>query len=421
MTTAAQLKPSKMLFLTPQLPYPPNSGGVIKSYHLVAHIAKHWSVTLACLIKGDDDTTMLKRHMPNLAIVSAPINIARTPINFLLSCIKGVPLTIFRNHHQRFKAQVAQLIDEHDIVVVDHYLMYQYIPKNYQGRVVLHQHNAEFMIWQRMAEQTVNVIKRKLLTFEAKRIAAYEATICQQADAILAAPNDQQALLGLSEASADLAAKFYPTYHLGDESNLYLPPLTYSNSEEKLLFVGTLSWQANLDGLLWFIKHVWPQIKLKRPKASFTIVGGHSEAIGRQILALDSQIKLAGFVKDLEPYFQTHRVFVAPLNFGSGIKVKVVSAMYRGMPLVTTSVGAEGLDVEHGQHLLIGDTPESFAQQVLTLLNTPVAWRRLAQQSRQLMASKYTWQVVYKHFDMAVTGSKAVTLENDSVTTMAVD
>jgi glycosyltransferase involved in cell wall biosynthesis len=216
----------KVLFLTPQLPYPPISGGVIKSHKLLSFLVEHYQVGVACLLKSEADEQNLpifKATLPQVPVYSLPLSLARTPLNFALSCLAGVPLTIYRNRAAAFKQYVDSVVNDYDVIFVDHYLMAQYVPKHFSGRVVVHQHNAEFLIWSRMAEQTTNWLKKSILHFESRRIKNYEVAMCARADAVLAAPNDQQALL---EAGA-VGDRFFDTYHLGDEENLDCPALEF--------------------------------------------------------------------------------------------------------------------------------------------------------------------------------------------------
>ncbi|MFT4925815.1 MAG: glycosyltransferase involved in cell wall biosynthesis [Phenylobacterium sp.] len=386
----------KILFLTPQLPYPPISGGVIKSFKLVELLTREYQLTLACLLKSAEDENNLAEFNDTALLgnaVTYPLNIPRTPMNFAKSCMAGLPLTIYRNKSREFAATIAAMAVDFELIFVDHYLMYQYIPDDYQGRVVVHQHNAEFVIWQRMAVQTRNPIKKALLYFEASRIRRYEVAMCSRVHRVLAAPNDQQALADAGSPNHH----FLDTYHLGDEENLSLPAIDYQHTQMKLLFIGTLTWEANVDGLLWFLRDSWPLIKQACPEASFTVVGKHSEALAKQLLQLAPEIDLLGFVDDLEVLYQTHRVFVAPLRFGSGIKVKVVNGLYRGIPTVTTNVGAEGMRVQSGEHLMVADSANDFAQGVITLLRHEADWQRLSVQSRQHMREHYSWDVVFKN------------------------
>lgn len=393
----------KLLFLTPQLPYPPISGGVIKSFKLVEFLSSEYQLTLACLLKSTTDENnlvTLEKVVSLDTVVTQSLNIARTPINFIKSCLATIPLTIYRNRSAEFKAKISAIADDYEMILVDHYLMSQYIPANYQGRVVVHQHNAEFVIWSRMAEQTAGLLKKCLLRFEAARIRRFEVAMCRQVDRVLAAPNDQAALAAYGVP----IDKFVDTYHLGDEENLTLPALQFSQTGMNILFVGTLSWEANLDGLIWFLSDVWPQIKQACPEARFTIVGKLTEGLSQKLLALAPELNLPGFVDNLETVYQNHRVFVAPLRFGSGIKVKVVNGLYRGMPTVTTSVGAEGLKLTNGEHLCIADDGLAFADSVVSLLNNETLWQQLSEQSRTHMQQHFSWRVVFDNVQRSLLG-----------------
>ena len=395
----------KLLFLTPQLPYPPKSGGVIKSFHLMNYLADHFQLTLACLLKNNESIGDLQQLKPELSIISAPVNIPRNGVNWLKSLASGVPLSIYRNTCEELEDKLLSVWASHELLFVDHYLMYQYVPKDFAGRVVVHQHNAEFVMWQRMAEQTANWLKRWVIEYEAVRIFAYEKHMCEAVDAVLAAPNDAKALMDAGATGVN----FVDTYHLGDEGALHMPALDFEQTQMRLLYVGTLSWQANLDGLLWFLKQVWPLLLTVFPSLGFSIVGAYDDKIKKQLKDLAPSIELLGFVDDLEPLYRTHRVYVAPLLFGSGIKVKVVNGLYRGIPTVTTDVGAEGLAVIDGEHILIANVAAVFAAHIRSLLTDEQLWLQLSRSSRQLMASRYTWQQVFALVDEAL----AVNLQGD--------
>lgn len=393
----------KVLFLTPQLPYPPVSGGVIKSHKLLMFMAEHYQLALCCLIKSDSDRqnlAALEKRISPVPVYSLALNIQRTPLNFAKSCLAAIPLTIYRNRNNDFAAHINAVADQYDVIFVDHYLMFQYVPKNYQGRVVVHQHNAEFVIWSRMAEQSRNQLKKAVLAFESGRIKRYEVAMCNKADAVLAAPNDQQAL---TQAGVR-GEHFYDTYHLGDEQNLFFPELQFNQSQPKILFIGTLSWEANVDGLEWFLSECWSEVKTRFPGVTFTIAGKHDDILAGRLRKLAPDIEMPGFVDDLEALYREHRVFVAPLRFGSGIKVKVVNGLYRGIPTVTTSVGAEGLELNHGEHLYIEDDAAGFATAVVTLLKEQTLWQQFSRQSRLQMQALYTWDVVFQQVKRSLSG-----------------
>jgi glycosyltransferase involved in cell wall biosynthesis len=379
-----------ILFLTPELPYPPFSGGRIKSWKLVEFFAKHYRLTVACALKGDDACHVAAfRERARLAeFISEPVDIARSAKALLGSYALGIPLNVYRTHSNTLRRRIGNIAHHYDAIFCDHYEVFQYLPPDYRGQVILHQHNAYFLMWRRYAQTGANPALRLASYMEYLRVRRYELRACRRADLVFASPNDIDTLV---EAGAD-RGKCRVTYHLGDESTLNQPPLDYAATQPDLLYVGTLTWEANVDGLLWFLAEVWPRVKQQQPDARFRIVGKNPDARLLKAASGDDAVEFLGFVEDLEPLFQSSRVFVAPLRFGAGIKVKVLSGLGRGIPTVTTSVGSEGLAAEHMRHAAITDTAPDMAAALHTLLNDPAQWDAMARASRALVLEKYTWE-----------------------------
>ncbi|KXJ61150.1 MAG: hypothetical protein AXW14_10055 [Alteromonas sp. Nap_26] len=388
----------RLLFLTPKLPFPPISGSSIKSFRVLEHLSQLHDVSIGCFLTNEEDernTESLTALISNIDVFHSFLNIPRTPKNLFKSYFANIPLTIYRNRSKAFRALVEERAYNYDVIFVDHYLMYQYVPKSYQGRVVVHQHNAEHVMWFRYAGLTSNIIKKLAIYFEALRIKRYEIDMCRVANKVLTAPNDK---IALTKAGASVQ-KFIDTYHLGNESSLTAPEMVFEDTSVSILFIGTLTWEANVDGLIWFLEVCWPIIQQSIPEVTFSIVGRYNDAIKRRVHSLNQNIQLLGYVENLEEVYKTHRVCVAPLRFGSGIKVKVVDGLYRGIPMVTTNIGAEGLSLVHGEHLFIESDKEGFARSVILLLKNKAEWQRLSSNSRQIMKEKYTWESVFENID----------------------
>ncbi|TWX63728.1 glycosyltransferase family 4 protein [Colwellia sp. C1TZA3] len=391
----------KILFLTPELPYPTISGGTIKSFKIVEHLLTNHDVTLGCLIKGSQEQTPLttfKKALPRLKTFSFNLDRKRNIKTLLSSYALFLPLTIYRNYSVELKKKVNSIADKYDVIFIDHYLMFQYIPPSFRGRIVIHQHNAEFVMWSRYAKLVKNPIKKLLLLIESYRIKRYELRMIERTNVTLAAPNDKAALIGGGANSS----KFINTFHLGDARNLTLKNLTYENTQLNILYIGTLTWEANIDGLLWFLKHSWPLIKAQQPNVVFTIVGRCSPKMKNILLKLEPKLNLLGFVEHLDVLYQTHRVFICPLRFGSGIKVKVINSLYRGIPTVMTPIAAEGIALNNAEHAYITSDMADFAYCVLELLKNKTKWRSFSEKSRVLMHQHYTWDKVFINIDKSV-------------------
>ncbi|MEH6580753.1 MAG: glycosyltransferase [Halioglobus sp.] len=383
----------KLLFITPELPFPAQSGGKVKSLKLLQALAERYQVTLACPLKLEDASYVEEFHAisPCSNHLHDAVNVPRSPGNLIRSYLRGIPLNVHRTHSQRLQAEVASVADDHDVAFLDHYEVFPYLPQEYAGLAVYHAHNAYFKMWQRYAQLPGNPAMRLAAYFEAKRVRSYESSVASLTDLTFAAPNDAIELkqLGVEED------KVHHTFHLGDDEQLELPDLRHVDTVKKLMYVGFLGWEPNVQGLLWFIERVWPSLVQRHPDLRFDIVGKNPDQRLQAAAACWEGISLKGFVPDLQDIYRDSRVSVAPLLFGSGMKVKVLDAMARGMPIVTTSVGAEGIDMESGKHLLVANTPGDMANEVDRLLTDSDLWQRLQVNSRALIRERYTWRRLF--------------------------
>jgi len=382
---------SKLLMITIELPYPPSSGGRMKSWNMLKFLSQHHEVGLACPVKyGTKEIAPMASQIALKHFLHDTVEIPRSGKTLLQSYRHGMPINVFRSRSVVLKKQIAEIIHEYDVVLLDHYESGQYLPDNYQGNVIFHAHNATYLMWERYAHSDANIVYRTVTWLEGMRVKSSEVKLCQRADLVFASPNDIDSLVSVG---AD-RSKCRETYHLGDDSQLELPSIQFSDTHKTLLYVGTLNWEANVDGLLWFFDKVWPLVVAQQPDTQMKVVGSKPDPRLTAAAAHDSRIQFTGFVEDLEPLFSTSRLFLAPLRFGSGIKVKVLNAMCRGLPTITTPVGAEGLAAVHMQHLSITNSAEAMADSILHLMENATDWSLIEQQSRALVREKYTWKKV---------------------------
>lgn len=387
-------------FVTTQLPYPPISGGAIKSWRMLTHLADAHEVTLVCALKGNDaDWLDEMQSKVNLAALHAyAVDRPRNAANLLKSYLYADTLNTFRNQSSEISAAVHKSLAHCDILLIDHYEMGQYIPPRFEGKVILHQHNAEYIMWQRLGSLERNPFKKILLYLESQRIAKAERAYCSKADLIWAAPND---IIELEKIGV-VRSRMKPTYHLGEDEMIGWPDMVWAETRMALFYAGTLSWEANVDGLLWFLEKVWPIVSSRHPGLVFDIAGKQPDPRLSDAASKDPRIKLHGFVQDLSELYRTSRVFVCPLRFGSGIKVKVINALYRGIPTVTSPIGVEGLDVTDGEHLYFEhDGPEAFAEHVMALLVDRSAWEQMSQNARH-KGQNYTWKALLSEHDQDI-------------------
>lgn len=390
----------KMLFITPELPYPAQSGGKVKSLKLLHALAEQYEVSLASPLKLDDPAHVAEFHAvsPCKEHLHERVNVARTPANLLKSYCKNVPLNVLRTRSEDLARRIDAEAGQYDVIFLDHYEVFSYLPADFNGLAIYHAHNAYFKMWKRYAEIPGNPAMRAAAWLESIRVKRCETHVATSTDITFAAPNDAQELVRSGVASY----KIHNTYHLGDDTQLTLPDLRYADSDEKLMYVGFLGWEPNSQGLIWFVEKVWPLIRKKHPQLTFDIVGKGADELLQKLVEQQDGITLKGFVEDLQEVYRQSRVSVAPLLFGSGMKVKVLDALAAGLPTVTTTVGAEGIAIEEDQHLLVADEADEMAAQIHRLLTDQALWERLQKKSRQLIAERYTWSSLFKEMHESI-------------------
>ncbi len=384
----------------PDLPFPANSGGNIKSYFLLQHLCSHHNVSLVTVLKGDsgDHVEGLQAALPLNRVVTAQVDRVRSMKNFAKSVLARQTLNEYRTFSPELGPKAEPILASADVIVVDHLEVMQYVPKEHWHKTVFHTHNAEHLLWLRKAKITSSLTERVGAYVEGRRIAARERRYCNGVAAVLAAPGDESALRAIGATKAS----FHRTYHLGDDSTLDAPDVQWADTEPLVFFLGTLSWEPNLDGLEWFVREVWPDVRKQHPEARFVIGGNNPPPSLTAMADADPSISVVGFVTEPEDYFARTRVVVAPLRFGSGMKLKVLEAMMRGIPAVTTPIGVESIDAVHEEHILVAETESEMGQAVVSLLTNQDQWEAMRDASRQLARERYTWDVVRADLDTAL-------------------
>ncbi|MDX2246613.1 MAG: glycosyltransferase [Bacteroidia bacterium] len=381
----------ELLFITSQLPYPPFKGGVSTSWNLINYLSQHFRTSMVTLLKWEDPD-FEQEFLSKVKLedyFSFELNIERTPAAVIKSYVKGVPINLVRNYHPVVAEKIHSMVDEFDYVFVDHYEMFQYIPEKIKAKTIMHEHNAEFVMWKRYSEVSTNPLKKLITALESRRIQKYEKQYCSRASMVLANPNDQVILNDLTNN----VGRIEQIVPCGEDFMLDWADLQWDNTEESLLYIGSLTWEANADGLIWFLNEGWEKLKAKRPNVKFYIVGGNPDPRIKDLAAKHKDIILTGFVDDLEDYYAKCRVFITPLRFGSGVKLKVMNAMFRGIPVVTTPIGSEGMAVENGVHLYHTHNMDEFVGDCADLLVNRPLWEKFRDKSRELTRSQFSWAV----------------------------
>jgi polysaccharide biosynthesis protein PslH len=223
----------------------------------------------------------------------------------------------------------------------------------------------------------------------------YEKLVCQAVKRVVAVSDGDALAMRSLYGVPSIAA--VPT---GVNVDYFAPPADMLPPVTDLVFLGSMDWRPNIDGIRWFVADVLPLIRRRRPKCSLAVVGRRPT---REILRLakaDSRIHATGTVPDVRSYLWKSAVSIVPLRIGGGTRLKIYEAMAARIPVVSTTVGAEGLDVRHGENIALADSAEAFAERCLALLSDAEARRKQCQAAWEMVSACYSWEAVSRKFEL---------------------
>ena len=396
----------RVLFLSPELPHPADSGGTIKTSTILTYLGQRHEVHVLCFRRGPLTQEQTRWCATVGRVETVPLNRGRTPLNLVLSYLRGMPLSIERNRSGRMAELVsARLRDgEYDAVFVDSWLMAQYLPPEFPGLALLHEHNAEHVLWHRQAQQERNPLLRALIRREHQRVRRYEASILPRfANVFAVSEVDRQELIELGAEPERL--RVLP--NLPERSLLECPGLSFGATEPMILYFGTLSWQPNLEGLEHFLRSVFPLVRQRMSDVRLVIAGKGAPSRLRGLARRTAGVEFLGPVADAEPLYRRARMFVEASPAGGGTRLKVLNALARGLPVVASAEGTEGLDAVPGEHLLMAADAESMVEAVCRLMADDGLWRALSENGRALVRGRYLAEVAYRPLDEVLSGATA--------------
>jgi polysaccharide biosynthesis protein PslH len=316
------------------------------------------------------------------------------------SLLSGQSFIITRDTDTAMHTLVARILaeDGFDAIHADQLWMAQYALSGKGVMRVLDQHNAVYLIPQRLAQTEGNPLKRLLLEREWRKLACYEAQMCRQFDRIITVTREDRALLlGLAaNPGTQLSMTAIP---------ICIDPDSVSMVERRpgakgVLHLGTMFWAPNVEGVLWFAHQVLPLVQREVPDVRFYVVGknppGEIQSLAQRT---SSPVVVTGYVGDPTSYLQESAAFIVPLHAGGGMRVKILDAWVRGIPVISTSIGAEGIEYTDGENILIADEPGEFAHAVVRVIRDAQLSRRLSENGRRWVEAKYDWRVVYRRLD----------------------
>lgn len=381
-----------ILVVLPRIPYPLTDGGAIGHYSFVQHLSKlYGNVTIA--------TLNTKKHFQNPSVLesfgtvySHVIDTSINAILLLFSLFSFTPYIVQRFYDKQFTETLKRIIEQHQIntVIIDSPFLGEYLIDLREWSpnldIFLRTHNVEYAIHQRLS-QTESWYKSIYYKISAKQLQQYEHLLMRLVQGVMTVSQiDKETFESIGVTTPIQVIPTCVDLQRFNALNIVRKPKSY-------FFFGSLDWAPNLEGLQWFIQNVFPIIAKAMPDSQFHIGGKNPPKELQQICKVNGII-CHGMVPDANEFFHTYSLMVVPLLSGSGIRIKILEALSASTPMVTTSIGIEGIEFR-GKSVKIEDNPEEFANAVITMLQNPCSKSELEEQ-RRFIQDHYEWDSVMK-------------------------
>jgi sugar transferase (PEP-CTERM/EpsH1 system associated) len=411
MVAATSPEPTqRILFLTPQLLYPPQQGGALRAYNLLAGLAARHTVHLLTFLQPgehlDGDSPLL-RLCARVETVPAPVS---RPLHrrFATTLLSSLPDMALRLPSREFSTRLATLLSQeaYDIVQAESIEMASFLleAKGLAPRslTVFDDFNAEYLLQRTAWETDARSFRRwpgALYSFvQWQKLRRYEARVCRSVGLTVV----------VSEADAAALRRIAPGIRLavvpnGVDASRFAGDAGSQGPETPgcdIVFTGKMDFRPNVDAVLWFAQEVLPRVRQEMPQARFVIVGQNPHPRLAPLTHAPA-VLLTGRVPDVRPYLAAAAVYAVPMRMGGGTRLKVLEAMAMGKAVVSTSLGCDGYPVRDGVELVIADAAADFARAVISLLRDPARRARLGETARAFASSRYDWRAIVPQLEAA--------------------
>ncbi|GBD93558.1 glycosyl transferases group 1 [bacterium BMS3Abin05] len=381
----------KILFLTSRWPVPPITGDRIRAFYLLRHLTQKHDVTLVSFYENFHEIKQLKSSQLNVRIrpVKFPAGLSlyarlgsglfsKLPLQVHYYSTKKIKQVI----HEELKSNSYDLIFVHLLRMANYVMDLASIPK------IIDLTDAISLNYERLLQFSgfyQNRSFNKIYSLEKERVLNYEKNILRKFNRTLL-------ISGVDKDYLQAHCTVDPMAVVQNGVNLdYFKYLPNGCDSDKIVFHGNMNYLPNVDAALYFYRDIFPLVKQKRPRAKFFMVGVRPK---KQLQALEKyqDVFVTGRLNDLRPQLRSAALAVCPLRAGAGLQNKILEAMAIGTPVVTTSLGLEGIHARPGKHLEVADTPEAFAEKVVSFMNNPGKREEFSRQARQFVEENYTWE-----------------------------
>lgn len=395
----------KILLTLPRPLFPTDTGGKIRTLSIFRRLAERaeiHAVSLADPRRDGEAITEMRRTFHSYTPVAWQETAKFTPAfyaEFLRSRVGRLPYFLAKYALAEFRRTAEQVAEREqvDLVLCDFLQSAIAMQGSALRPRVIFEHNVEYVIRKRHWETEQQPLRKWLLAAEWKKAHAAEAAICREFDHVITVSEEDERQIRDAFGVANVSA--LPT---GVDVQ-YFQPQAGPQRAGNLVFVGSMDWQPNEDGIFWFVRDVYPLIRRQAPQANLTVVGRNPSTRMKKLAEQDRRIEITGTVADVRPYLERAEVVVVPLRIGGGTRIKIFEALAMERAVVSTTLGAEGLPVQDGKEIVLADTAEAMAASVTQLLADARRREAVGRAGRAKVVRDHTWERVADRMEEILT------------------
>lgn len=382
----------RVLYFSPRNCWPATTGARLRDFHLARQLAAKAELTYIGFTHGESKKERLEPLLGS-EVILVRREPGYAPANLLRGMLGPTPISVLNYTSPLMMAELERLLRDRDFdaVQIEGVHLFGYVQHIRslapRARILCDWHNIESELLERYAGNAPSLARRLYAQRTTTLLHRLELELLSQCAAHTVCSERERQILLAHAPTARVEV-------IGNGVDVeYFSQTPASEVRRSLVFVGSMDYHANIDAAVYFASEVWPKIRARRPDLQFTIVGSHPTA---EVLALGHQpgITVTGTVDDIRPFYSGALAVVVPLRVGSGTRLKVLEAMAAGTPVISTTLGSEGLAVSDGAEIRLADSPTAMADAATSLQAGSAEWRKLAANARQLVKSRYDWPII---------------------------
>lgn len=382
----------KILFFTYRLPYPTLSGGQTRAFNLIKGISKKNEVTLFSFIKKDSElygVEEMRRYCEK--VVTFRRRSVFSPRNLLLSLFSKKPFASSLYFSSDVAKKLKKEIEEgfYDWVHFESYYPAVFLPKIKGVKTLMGNENAEYLVYERFAQSQFFPLN-KVISLDAQKMKKYEEFLWREAS-LNTAVSEQDARL-----VKEVTGKDCPVIPNGVDTNFF-SNIKRRDDGNTLLYVGSFRYIQNQDAIRYLAKRIWPELKQKNPELKIMLVGRDPTAEIKNLKS--SSIEIRSDFEDIRNAYELASVLVVPIRAASGTRLKILEAMASGVPVVSTSLGVEGIGAKNNQEVLIADDPKSFVSATIKILEESRLRAKITTAAKKLVEEKFSWDKIAQNLN----------------------